>query len=163
MQFGKKSPKFHRIVLPVQHDDWKLPIQVCRLLQVHLGVPVQHILWGHPNLRDPNRRGKQWAKEHRIRVYAEDFLPVGFHFRFKQEILEEMARWNKREGGAPSRACNPLARHRIKIKKKHKEEASKNLPDELRGKHFNAYFHICRALGCKQGEPSSQLVLLTEE
>jgi hypothetical protein len=33
-QFGEGSPKFHRVVLQVQHDNWKLPVQICRLLQV---------------------------------------------------------------------------------------------------------------------------------
>lgn len=163
VQFGKSSPKFHRTVLQVQHDNWKLPIQICRLLQGHLQVPVQHILWGHPNLRDPGRRGKQWAKEHRIRIYAEDFLPVGFHFGFKQQILEEMATRNRREGGAPSRPCNPLARHKIRKKKKHKDEKSGRLPKELKRKHFDAYFQICQALGCTQGKPTDKIILISEK
>jgi len=163
VQFGKRSPKFQRIVLQVNHSNWLLPIQICRLLQVHLGVPVQHILWGHPNLRDPRNRGKQWAKEHRIRIYAEDFLPVGFHFPFKQKILEEMAERNRKWGGAPSRKCNPLGRHKIKRKPKHKDEKAKSLPAPLRARHFNAYFEICQALGCRQGEPSDQLVLISEK
>jgi hypothetical protein len=162
-QFGGGSPKFQRIVLQVNHQNWALPIQVCRLLQVHLQVPVQHILWGHPNLRDPQNKGKPWAKEHRIRVYAEDFLPVGFHFPFKQKILEEMADRNRRQGGAPSRACNPLARHKIRPKAKHRGERAKSLPGAVRGKHFNAYFQICQALGCTQGTPSDQLIPISEE
>ena len=95
VQYGSGSPKFHRIVLQVTHDNWTLPIQICRLLQTNLEVPVQHILWGHPNLRDPKGRGKkqQWAKEHRIRIYAQDFLRVGFS-PFKQKILDEMAQIN---------------------------------------------------------------------
>jgi hypothetical protein len=163
VQFGSANPKFYRIVLQVNHNNWLLPIQMCRLLQVNLNVSVQHILWGHPNLRDSGNKGKQWAKEHRMRIYAEDFLPVGFHFPFKRRILEEMAGRNKKQGGAPGRSCNPLARHRVKRKIKHKDERSKNLPSSLRGKHFNAYFQICRALGCTQGQPSGQLVQISEK
>jgi hypothetical protein len=163
VQFGAGSPKFQRIVLQVNHNNWFLPVQICRLLQVHLKVPVQHILWGHPNLRDSNVRGRQWAKEHRLRIYAEDFLPIGFQFAFKQKILLEMARFNREQGGGPGRACNPLARHRIRKKRRHKDEKAASLPDALRGKHFNAYFQICQALGCTQGKPSDDLVLITEE
>lgn len=163
VQYGKGSPKLQRIVLQVSHKNWFLPIQICRLMQVHLDVPVQHILWGHPNMRDPQKKGAQWAKEHRIRIYAEDFLPVGFHFRFKQQILEEMAEWNRRQRVGGGRKCNPLARHRIKKKAHHGEEKSKSLPSSLRGKHFDAYFQICLALGCQQGKPTSELVHISEQ
>jgi hypothetical protein len=162
-QYGGSSPKFHRIVLQVNHENWLLPIQICRLLQVHLKVPVQHILWGHPNLRDSGNKGKQWAKEHRIRVFAEGFLPVGFHFPFKRQILEAMAEINRTQSHGPIHECNPLAQHRIKRKARHKGEKSKSLPETLRGKHFNAYFQICQALGCTQGTPSDQLVLISEK
>lgn len=163
VQYGAGSPKLHRIVLQVNHDNWVLPTQICRLLQVCLQVPVQHILWGHPNLRDPKNKGKQWAKEHRIRIYAEDFLPVGFHFPFKQKILEAMAEINLRKRHTVAHECNPLAQHRIKKKGRHKDERSKHLPETLRRKHFDAYFQICTALGCSQGEPSNQLVTIAEE
>ncbi|HEV2380634.1 MAG TPA: hypothetical protein VG206_12670 [Terriglobia bacterium] len=161
-QFGAGAPVLHRIVLQVQHNNWILPIQICRMLQVHLDVPVQHILWGHPNMRDPHNRGKQWAKEHRIRIYAENFMPVGFRFAFKQQILQEMASHNEGQGGSRRAACNPLAKHRVRPKTKHPEEKSKRLPEALRRKHFNAYFQICKALGCSQGTPSNQLVLIQE-
>lgn len=162
-QFGSDSPKLHRIVLQIQHDNWMLPIHICRLLQVSLGVPVQHILWGHPNIRNPRGGGTQWAKEHRIRIYADNFLPVGFHFGFKQKILEEMAAHNRHFGAQVKHTpCNPLGRHRIKRKERHKDEKSKGLPHPLRGKHFDAYFQICQKLGCTQGNPSD-LVQISEE
>lgn len=146
----------------MNHDNWILPIQICRLLQTKLEVPVQHILWGHPNLRDSGNRGKSWAKEHRIRIFAEAFLPVGFHFDFKQQILQAMAGINAAQHHSAAHPCNPLARHRIKKKARHKDEKSKDLPAALRGKHFNAYFQICKALGCEQGTPSDQLILISE-
>jgi hypothetical protein len=163
VQYAKTLPKLHRVVLQIQHDNWLLPLQICRLLQVHLNVHVQGILWGHPNLRDSSNRGKQWAKEHRIRVFAEDFLPVGFHFPFKQQILEAMAEINRQQEHASTHECNPLARHRTKIKPRHKAEKSKSLPAALRGKHFNHYSEICLALGCTQGTPSDEFVTISEK
>jgi hypothetical protein len=160
-QFGRQAPKLQRIVLQVNHQNWKLPIQVCRLLQVHLQVPVQHILWGHPNLRDPKGRGAAWAKEHRIRIYADAFLRVGFHFPFKQRILEDLSQSNARSRKVQPHACNPLALHRVKVKKRHKDEKSKDLPEALRGRHFDTYYQICQQMGA-QGQPSDQLVLIDE-
>ena len=161
-QFGADSPKLHRIVLQVQHENWTLPTQLCRLLQVKLGVPVQHILWGHPNIRNPKGGGSQWAKEHRIRIYADNFMPVGFHFGFKQRILEEMAKHNQKfKSQVKHTPCNPLGRHKVKHKEHHKDERSKKLPSALRGHHFDAYFEICQKLGCTQGS-SSKLVQISD-
>jgi hypothetical protein len=148
--------KFHRIVLQVNHDNWVLPIQLCKLLQTKLDVPVDHILWGHPNMG----RG---SREHRIRIFAEAFLPIGFHFDFKQQILDAMARINKKQRNKPLHLCNPLAKRIPKKKPAHKDEKSKTLPPSLRGKHFDAYFQICKAIGCEQGTPSDQLVLISEK
>jgi len=78
-----------RIVIQVQFGNWILPIQLCKLLQEHLGVPVSNILWGHPNLRAPSG-GSGWTKETRIRIFAEAFAPIGFYFEYKQRIFEEM-------------------------------------------------------------------------
>ena len=68
-----------RIVIEFQHGNWVLPIQLCRLLQENLGIKVSHILWGHPNIRSPwdESKGKSWAKEHRMRIFAGDFAPIG--------------------------------------------------------------------------------------
>lgn len=162
IQFGS-GPKFHRIVLQINHKNWHLPIQLCRLFQANLGVPVQHILWGHPNLRDPKGRGRAWAKEHRIRIYAEDFMPVGFRFGFKQAILEDMASRNRKRKNPASRPCNPLAKHRIKEKIRHQDEKAKGLPGRIRGQHFDSYFQICRALGCTQGHETDQIIQISEK
>jgi hypothetical protein len=142
----------YRIVLPVQHQNWKLPIQLCRVLQTRLGVAVSHILWGHPNLRDPQATGKQWRKEHRIRIFAQDFVRVGFSFAYKSDVLKFMAKRNLLSVGIGGRLCNPKGKKKAPTaKKRHKDEKSRDLPDTLRGKHFSHYAAICKACGCKQG------------
>jgi len=137
----------HILILQVQHENWYLPVQLCRLLQVNLGVAVQMILYGHPNLRGP----KNWAKEHRIRIYAENFRPIGFYFPYKQQILEAMIAWNREHSSVVHAGCNPrekTAGH----KPRRRGEGHASLPRCLRGHHFNAYFEICQALGCTQGK-----------
>lgn len=53
--------------------------------------------------------------------------------------------------------CNPNPRiRRITKKPKHSQEASSYLPKGVRGKHFDAYWQICVALGCKQCVASPQ-------
>lgn len=42
---------------------------------------------------NPHQRGSK--KEHRIRVYAEDYEPIGFHFAHKRRLLQVMADYNR--------------------------------------------------------------------
>lgn len=153
-----------RIVIQVQFGNWILPIQLCKLLQEHLNVPVNNVLWGHPNLRAP-RAGSGWTKETRIRILAEAFEPIGFYFDYKQRIFEEMVNFNRERSYPAPRFCNPKAKRIRKRKPRHEDERSDRLPEGLRGRHFNAYYTICRALGCKQGKraPQQELFDVGEE
>lgn len=155
---------YQRVVFQFPYQNWQLPLQVCKLLQENLGIKVQHILWGHPNIRTPEEDQGHWAKEHRMRIYAEEFIKIGFNFEYKQEILKEMAKYNL-EKGHNSRYCNPKIKkiRANQIKPMHPDESSEKLPFELRGKHFDTYFQICCALGCKQGKESNQKELYEDE
>jgi len=147
-----------RIVIQFPNSCWVLPIQVCKLLQENLGVNVQHILWGHPNIRTSGQQGESWAKEHRLRIYAEDFASIGFNFKYKQTILDQMVEYNLKNRKNSTRPCNPkIKRIRGKGKAKHEDENSERLPECLRGKHFDSYFFVCMALGCTQGKPGHQI------
>jgi len=145
-----------RIVIQVQFGNWILPIQLCRLLQEKLGVAVSNILWGHPNLRTSRGGGSGWAKETRIRIFAEAFEPIGFYFDYKKRIFDEMLAFNRARGYPVPKACNPKTKKLRGRKPRHKNEGSDRLPDQLRGRHFNSYYKICQALGCKQGKKGAQ-------
>jgi hypothetical protein len=154
----------HRVVLQFQFGNWKLPIQVCHFLQHDLGIPVSHILWGHPNIRSPGG-GSGWAKETRMRIYAEAFEPVGYYFRYKQEIFEGLLRKNRGTGTHRYGLCNPKAKtiSARSRKPRHCDEKDERLPQGIRGRHFDAYFQICKRMGCKQGKKSPQLEIFTDE
>jgi len=143
---------FHRIYLDVLNANWTLPVQLCQLLQQRLKVPVHEILWGHPNLRDPQAiyLSQSPFREHQLRIYAHDFLQVGFYIHHKQEILKKLTDENKqriRQGMSnPSSPCNGI--RRLRYKKSHPLENDKRLPEHLRGRHFDAYWQICAACGC---------------
>jgi hypothetical protein len=142
-----------RVYLEIANSNWRLPIQICDLLQRHLLIPVQLIQWGHPNTREPKqtkKRGTTWAREHQIKIFSEAFEPIGFYVGYKHEILSEFATSDKKmkyDFGY----CNPNPKIRRKEKKPHHpEEKNKKLPACLRGKHYDSYWQICVDLGCQQ-------------
>jgi len=144
----------HRVYIDVLNPNWYLPVQLCHLLQDHLGVPTATITYGHPNLRDPRgkdyREGNRgtWAREHQYKTYCEYFLKIGFYMRHKQEILEELADYNMRKfGKIEPMFCTPQP---VKVKKRyrHPEVKSDSLPAEIRGKQYKSYWQICADLGC---------------
>jgi len=153
---------YHRVYIQITNRNWKLPVQLCKLIQGTMNVPVQVIQWGHPNTREPNRidvdeNHSTWAREHQIKIFAEDFQRIGFCFEYKQDILNELAEENIQNGHNQQRLCNPLRKKPRSPKPNHPCENSSLLPEEIKGRHFNSYFEICLALGCSQGKPSPQL------
>ena len=141
----------NRVYIEVNNRNWKLALQLCRLMQVDLDVPVQMIQWGHPNVREPNRReGTAWAKEHQVKVFVEVFAKIGFYVPYKERILAELVAEDRERGGTPPKKCNPNPKvRRLKKKPRHSGEKSEILPPVVR-RHFNAYWQICRVLGCDQ-------------
>ena len=151
----------NRVYIEVNNRNWKLPTQLCRLMQVDLDVPVQIIQWGHPNVRQPHKKeGTAWAKEHQVKIFVEEFAKIGFYVPYKEKILKELVKADRKVGGKKPPKCNPNPEiRRIKKKPKHPGEKSNIVPKKLR-KHFNAYWQICLALGCDQCVETDQLSLI---
>ena len=138
-----------RVYLEVHNRNWLLPIQLCALLQQTLDVPVQLIQWGHPNTRE-SKGGSHWAREHQVKIFAEAFESVVFTIEYKNKTLQKFARQDRKLHGALHK-CNPNPEiRRVQKKKRHPDEKSSALPARLRNHHYNAYWQICRALGCEQ-------------
>lgn len=146
--FVRKSNAYtngrHRVYIEISNRNWYLPPQICQLQQ-SLGVPTQYIGYGHPNIR--GGKGTSWAKEHQIKIYAEDFEEIGFYISHKNEALSELAEYNKQTFPTRQGLCSGKV-GRLKIKPPHPHETHEKLPKELNGKHFNSYKEICRCLGC---------------
>lgn len=134
----------HRVYIEISNRNWYLPPQICNLLQ-SLNIPMQYIGYGHPNIRGGN--GTSWAKEHQLKVYAEDFETVGFYISHKNEALLELSEYNKVNFNKNQNLCNGKA-IRIKVKQSHLHETHEKLPNDLQGKHFNTFKEICGCLGC---------------
>lgn len=145
----------HRVYLDALNENWKMPVQLCDLLQHKLKVPVANILWGHPNLRDPSASQPQTSpfREHQIRIYAHHFLQVGFYVEHKQAVLELLAKENKlNHKDSVGSFCPGHRRERMKAK--HPLEKDQRLPRGVRGNHFDTYWQICAACGCRYAQKS---------
>ncbi len=147
-----------RVYLDVLNSpqSWNLPVQLCYLLQDHLKIPVDTIAWGHPNIRDPKQKeykaGKKdvWAREHQIKIFTDDFEKIGFYLPHKQEILQELADYNRKEKFSKASFCKPPKRLTKQKKSKHPAEKSDKLPAVIRGKHFDSYWQICTHFNCQR-------------
>jgi hypothetical protein len=149
----------HRLRLDVLNypTNWATPVRLCLLLQEHLNVPVTHIRWGHPNL------GSHW-REHQVSVYPEDFLQVGFSFEFKQAVLEDLANVNLKRFAPSVKGCPGVRKHGATKPASPEENNGERLPGELLGNHYDAYWQICKALGCpRKPVPGEQLDLIPED
>lgn len=146
--FSKDQPKRYRVYIEITHKNWHLPPQLCRLIQ-SLEIPVQNINYGHPNLRDPNNKkgNRSWAKEHQMKIFADDFQKIGFYISHKEEALLELAESNQDNFDTPIALCDGTTK-RNKTKPSHPDENDDNLPSEIKGKHFNAFKEICNCLNC---------------
>ncbi len=134
----------HRVYIEISNKNWFLPPQICELTQ-SLNVAIQYIGYGHPNIR--GGKGTSWAKEHQIKIYAEDFENIGFYITHKNEALAELVEYNKVNFGRMQAICNGTI-NKPKIKVSHPSETHEKLPVEINGQHFNSYKEICRCLGC---------------
>ena len=153
-----RTPYMHRVYLEVPHN-WYLVTDICRLLRA-VDVPVQTIDWAHPNMRDGKlkkyREGKPnfWKKEHQIKIFANEFLPIGFAVIHKREALMEFASelinglHNEEKDvaktthryyweGVNKRAPKPV----------HPGENDASLPIAIRGKHYDSWKDIASDLG----------------
>ncbi|MDO9576587.1 MAG: hypothetical protein Q7J16_01750, partial [Candidatus Cloacimonadales bacterium] len=134
--------------IEISNKNWFLPVQICKLMQ-SLNVPITNLNYGHPNLRDPQALSKStsWAKEHQIKIYADDFEKIGFYITHKSEALRELSEYNKANFKNTHKLCEGITRRAGK-KAIHPHENHKKLPPELSGKHFDAFREICKCLGC---------------
>lgn len=152
--FGQEGA--HRVYIEIP-GNWQMVIDIANILK-DVDVPIQTIDFGHPNFRDSNltkyNEGKigYWKKEHQIKIYANEFLPIGFNIKHKQDALakysEELLKY-----------FNPESTHKFyweknnrtgKNKPIHPGESDLSLPIQIRGKHYNSWTELAKELGYGQ-------------
>jgi len=129
--FGREDQ--HRIYLEIDQRNWLLVADLARLLN-NIGVPIQTIDFGHPNFRDPEFKKARgfWAKEHQLKIFANQFVKIGSYLNYKNEVLKELADRNQ-----PGLGGSEVGAIREREKPDNPEENSDKLPNFLKGKHFN--------------------------
>ncbi len=148
--FGQEGS--HRVYIEIP-GNWQLVIDIANMLK-DLDIPVQTIDFGHPNFRDSNLKkyneGKPyyWKKEHQVKIWANEFLPIGFNIVHKQRALEKYADelldfldenkthefyWQKKT--------------RKKEKPFHPMVNDVQLPESIRGKHYESWTELAKDLG----------------
>ena len=151
----------HRVYLEIPHN-WYLVIDICRLLQ-DVDIPVQTIDCAHPNMRDgyltKYNEGKTdfWKKEHQIKIWANEFLPIGFAVLHKKEALEVFAEELTNGIEAEDKDVRQVT-HKFywesngknKLKPKHPCENDESIPAEIRGKHYDSWKDLAFDLGYKE-------------
>ena len=91
LAFGQEGA--HRVYIEIPQN-WNMVIDIANMLK-DVDVPVQTIDFGHPNFRDGKlakyNAGKPnfWKKEHQVKIYANEFLAIGFNIKHKQDALEK--------------------------------------------------------------------------
>lgn len=150
MAFGQ--PGAHRVYIEIP-GNWSMVITIANLLK-DVDVPIQTIDFGHPNFRDGNlkkyKEGKKlfWKKEHQIKIFANEFLPIGFNIKHKQEALEKYS-------NELFAHMSPKKTHkfywekpiRIRHKPSHPGESDLSLPYEIRNKHYDSWTQLAEELG----------------
>lgn len=148
----------HRVYLEIPQN-WHLTIDICNLLK-DVGVPVQNIDWAHPNIRDGKltkyKEGNQnfWKKEHQIKIFVNEFEPIGFAVIHKNNALLQFSAELKKGIQHEGRNIKSIThkfywerREVNRIKPKHPGENDIFIPQEIRGKHYNSWTQIAKDLG----------------
>lgn len=148
----------HRVYLEIPHN-WELVIDICNLLK-SIDVPVQAIDWAHPNIRDGNLTKYNegninfWKKEHQIKIWANEFEPVGFGILHKKSALttfaDELRLGFNKNGKDVLSVTHKFywdVQSKPKRKPQHPAENDDFIPQSIRGKHFDSWREIARELG----------------
>ena len=146
------NAKHHRVYIEIP-GNWDMVISIANLLK-SIDIPIQTIDFGHPNFRDSNLKKYNegqigyWKKEHQVKIWANEFLPIGFNIKHKQQALE---RYSNEILDVMSAEHTHLYYWQKTIHRKKKPihpcENDISLPEEIRGLHFDSWTDLAKALG----------------
>ncbi len=142
----------HRVYIEIP-GNWYMVIDIANMLKL-VDVPVQTIDFGHPNFRDGKmvkyNQGHPnfWKKEHQIKIFANEFLAIGFNISHKQEALEKYSE-ELLEFIDPEKTHKFYWEKTIRrtIKPLHPGESDECLPREIIGRHFDSWTDLAGVLG----------------
>ena len=98
-----------------------------------------------------------WKKEHQIKIWANEFLPIGFAVLHKREALTqfaiELVDGIKSEGKNPENVTHKFyweGKGKNKVKPHHPSENDAFIPSEIRGRHYDSWKQIAKDLGYEE-------------
>ena len=148
--FGQDG--MHRVYIEIP-GNWYMVIDISNMLK-EVDIPVQTIDFGHPNFRDAKlvkyNQGKPnfWKKEHQVKIFANEFMPIGFNIKHKQEALAKYSE-ELLDYVDPKKTHKFYWEKSIRRTKKliHPCENDPSLPAEIQGKHFESWTDLAGYLG----------------
>lgn len=146
--------------------NWHLTVEIDNFLRREFNIPIQTIDWGHPNIRDANlveaQAGKSsaYAREHQLKVYPEYLKDFRFRISSKRKMFDELLQNNLQGGFSNREDWFPPNRSRA-LKPHHPDELNPRMALPVR-KHFDFFWQINLALGCKYLEALSKSALNPE-
>lgn len=148
----------HRVYIEIPHN-WFMVVDICNLLK-SIDIPVQSIDWAHPNMRDGSLKKYNsgnhtfWKKEHQVKIFANEFLPIGFGVIHKNQALEKysdelIAGYNAIGVDASDKTHRFYWEYtgKNKVKPYHPCEDDTFIPAEIRGNHYDSWKQIAKDLG----------------
>jgi hypothetical protein len=162
---GLNSEIRQRVYFQVVRN-WSLTVEIDNFLRSQFEIPIQTIDWGHPNIRDANlvdvQSGKTsaFAREHQLKVYPEYLKQFKFRISSKQKMFQELLEHNVYGGFAGKEDWFPPKKIKA-FKPYHPDEQNARMALSVR-KHFDAFWQINLALGCKYLSELAQSALNPE-
>lgn len=151
---GKNGHGRMRVYFQIVRN-WHLPVEIDNFLRSEFQLPVHTIDWGHPNIRDGNLNDfyetnpTSWGREHQIKFFPEYYHQFKFRISSKQLMFEELKTHNINVGfDNKDDWFPPLKITKGKLKAYHPGENDLRIPEPAR-KHFDAFWQVNLAMGCK--------------
>ncbi|WP_270642992.1 hypothetical protein [Limosilactobacillus mucosae] len=152
MAYGAKNN--HRVYIEIPQN-WSLVIDIANLLK-SVDVPIQTIDFGHPNFRDGQvkkyNEGKHnfWKKEHQIKIWANEFLTIGFNISHKEHALEKYATLLLNDSKLKKEKTHQFYWEKRIVRRSkpiHPCENDLSIPERVRGRHYESWTDLAKDLG----------------
>ena len=128
--------------------NWKMPVQICDILNSEFSLKIQTIDWGHPNMRD-QANIYACAREHQVKFFPEEYDIFKPKIKHKNEMFLELVNHNKKIKFKGKDAFGITVINNGQIKPYHPEENNNKLPKEIKGINFDASWQIALKIGSK--------------
>lgn len=131
--------------IPGSTKNFQFVVQLCSWLH-ELDTVTDQILYNHPCQQSPSDPFyKGWKKGFKIRFLAKSYMETNsFALRAKAKKVSSMSRRQTKEEQIPCE-LRPVSANTLCI---HSDIHSEDLPEQVRGKLFLHYSHICAVMGC---------------